>query len=544
MRRVHPAETVAHLWANRAQDDARNPHGNFFFNGPALYSYGSHYVVAYHMPEQYGRVILANSRSYSNTTSKHQTLAARAYRGHGRVINVPGINSSDIAALERCGCARIIATLESAARSALADAIKPRIRAATVEAHLRIAARLIDDARELAKLDAARKELDKDSRKASARIVKHWPADVAGMTREEAQELARKINTDEFRKRAEGYAARAESGAKRAAEYSDALARANVYRDARSLYESAAEQFNNAGEKAKARAALKRAKECAESMRLADIKHEAQEKAKALEIAQRMADAPTLRECCDMAPHYAKPRWHADGSLRDGSQMLQHFGVIFKLARDAMGESVAMKLEARRDELNELENARYLYAARGSILESIDTMRNHSRTASTRAEIIATSQGWARVVREIERVCERYSNPESIAGILPTIAEEVKQAKERAEAAEAGRADEWRAGGRDSFELPCGSAALRIMGDAIQTSRGASVPLSVAPFVWRAVNECRANNTPHEFGNDAPALGSFRLTRIDAAGSITVGCHFISFDELRRIARALGYANA
>lgn len=46
-RQVWPREQVAHLWANASQDSARDPSGNMFFNGPALYSYGSHYVIGY-----------------------------------------------------------------------------------------------------------------------------------------------------------------------------------------------------------------------------------------------------------------------------------------------------------------------------------------------------------------------------------------------------------------------------------------------------------------------------------------------------------------
>ena len=52
---VFKPDMVAHLWANRSLDHARVAHGNFWFTGPALYSYGNHYVVGFHMPKAYDR---------------------------------------------------------------------------------------------------------------------------------------------------------------------------------------------------------------------------------------------------------------------------------------------------------------------------------------------------------------------------------------------------------------------------------------------------------------------------------------------------------
>lgn len=40
-KQVFPRNTVAQLWAHKAQDQARDPSGNFYFTGPTIYSYGS-----------------------------------------------------------------------------------------------------------------------------------------------------------------------------------------------------------------------------------------------------------------------------------------------------------------------------------------------------------------------------------------------------------------------------------------------------------------------------------------------------------------------
>lgn len=78
-RQVHPGSMVAHLWANASQDSARTNNGNFYFTGPRLYSYGSHFVVGLHLP--FDGPTLLNADSYSISTSGHQSDARRAVSG-------------------------------------------------------------------------------------------------------------------------------------------------------------------------------------------------------------------------------------------------------------------------------------------------------------------------------------------------------------------------------------------------------------------------------------------------------------------------------
>ena len=55
MKTVFDRDMVAHLWANKSQDTARVSSGNFWFTGATLYSYGSHFVCAHHLPTEYNR---------------------------------------------------------------------------------------------------------------------------------------------------------------------------------------------------------------------------------------------------------------------------------------------------------------------------------------------------------------------------------------------------------------------------------------------------------------------------------------------------------
>ena len=84
--------------------------------------------------------------------------------------------------------------------------------------------------------------------------------------------------------------------------------------------------------------------------------------------------------------------------------------------------------------------------------------------------------------------------------------------------------------------------ALRISqdGDAIETSHGASIPALCAPMLWRRVQQVRARSLPLDAPDFAVKLGHYSLTRINADGSIVVGCHAIAYSELEGIAQAIG----
>ena len=116
-------------------------------------------------------------------------------------------------------------------------------------------------------------------------------------------------------------------------------------------------------------------------------------------------------------------------------------------------------------------------------------------------------------------------------------AEQVKAAKRLVELQE--ELATWRAGGvgYGLYSIP---VALRIKGDAIETSHGARIPLAEAPRLWTLVERARGGERDYDVGQ---AVGHYRLTKIRRDGSIVVGCHDISYDELRGIARQLGYIN-
>jgi hypothetical protein len=82
MRKVHPTDMVAHLWAHQTQSEARNAQGNFYFNGDTIWSYGSHFPIARHV----GKVVLFTTRTYSSTTAGQCSAVRQAITGVKPII--------------------------------------------------------------------------------------------------------------------------------------------------------------------------------------------------------------------------------------------------------------------------------------------------------------------------------------------------------------------------------------------------------------------------------------------------------------------------
>ena len=85
MRKVVTPSEVAHLWAHKSQSEATTQGRNFYFYNYQIYSYGSHFVIACH---GHDNKVLFTTRSYSNTTAKHISVARSAV-SHKDIIFCP-----------------------------------------------------------------------------------------------------------------------------------------------------------------------------------------------------------------------------------------------------------------------------------------------------------------------------------------------------------------------------------------------------------------------------------------------------------------------
>ena len=81
MKQVFNTNEVAHVWASQQQQSGRNSHGNFYFTGPTIYSYGGHFPIA----TICGNDVFFTMRSYSNTTANHISKARGAI-SHKNII--------------------------------------------------------------------------------------------------------------------------------------------------------------------------------------------------------------------------------------------------------------------------------------------------------------------------------------------------------------------------------------------------------------------------------------------------------------------------
>lgn len=75
----------------------------------------------------------------------------------------------------------------------------------------------------------------------------------------------------------------------------------------------------------------------------------------------------------------------------------------------------------------------------------------------------------------------------------------------------------------------------------VETSKGAEIPAEDARKLWPFIQRVTKGKKDYEVGMP---LGSYNLTQIRRDGSIVVGCHNISFDEIELMAKALGLLNA
>ena len=91
MSKRYPGREVAHVWNSQTQEEGQNNNGQFYFIGRRLYSYGSHYLVGFIMPD--GSVLM-NDSSYSITTSKHKSFAANATHNRRRYY-APNLTALD-----------------------------------------------------------------------------------------------------------------------------------------------------------------------------------------------------------------------------------------------------------------------------------------------------------------------------------------------------------------------------------------------------------------------------------------------------------------
>jgi hypothetical protein len=206
--------------------------------------------------------------------------------------------------------------------------------------------------------------------------------------------------------------------------------------------------------------------------------------------------------------------------------------------------------------LRHIENC--YYEARQRLLKSrdrqewaLDSLRQSYATRVQFALAFELDYTARDVDSDIAEIRARWTRLESARNDPSYIAKRERE-RERKEAREIAKASEqiekWRNGEsavldsrgrhyRYNSGLP---VLLRVQGDNVETSRGASIPVAHAKRAWPHIKNCRANATAWQRNGHAIHVGHFQFDSIDIEGNVKAGCHFIRFDEMERLAVTLG----
>jgi hypothetical protein len=70
--------TIAHFWANKTQNEARNSIGSLYYHYDTIYSYRDNFAIGKHVERNGQNKVLITLRTYSNTTAKHINVVRNA----------------------------------------------------------------------------------------------------------------------------------------------------------------------------------------------------------------------------------------------------------------------------------------------------------------------------------------------------------------------------------------------------------------------------------------------------------------------------------
>jgi hypothetical protein len=527
MKRVHSPDMVAHIWANKGQDDARNAGGNFYFTGPVLYSYGSHFVIAAHLEN--GR-ILWNDASYSNSTARHKSHAWRALsrtQSENR-LHVPALNYDqfrDLQRLQDSGNGRTLPQLAQHCADGIIDAVsamaKQRYGAGPMMAAFRQCQSLQKTADQLCAYVTKGK-------RAPAWPVPRLPDELPA--REEMPAFIRSIAKSRMITCHAGAIAESRRLLDALARIVDAGPDAGwQIQNIRGTVDSIGRKLTNADTWHVSAHARKSAAVRKLRAELAAIEPAALALVDQWQTLQARAEIRMLSR--DIAKHMQSRRGaHAMSRSRRDS------GYFANKLRDAVrnlpeSERAAHALMLARVErcnawdfaCNALGSARSAIDVADSygIAHPGDSLRHYTDAANHAARCPQHPAFMRRHGAEVLR--------------LANLAHERAEALRAALAAKHARAvDDWKAGVIARLPYEAGTFA-RIDGAQVVTSRGAIVPITHACRLARIARRVIAAGGKAWPDGSGPMVGQFRVHSIGADGSAVIGCHEFDAAEGTRL---------
>jgi hypothetical protein len=493
-RMVFSNGMVAHLWAQQSQSFGRSNNGNFYFEGSTIYSYGSHFPIATFTDLRVGdkRVVLFTEDSYSPTTFGHCGDARHAL--HGRddvvVIPVPSLPHVYLSAPSGKLPADVLDSIREVLIERIASAEEGFERARDQQWSTDYYTRELAEAR--------------DTYAAFARAFKYrrrLPADCRvylAAKAERAQQARFKERVDGARRVAKhvpDYRAAPDSETWKIPAVGE-LSSGQAYEKIGAL-ERYLSQLNtarhwlgrgHAGREVKARVARGR-KVIAERL---EQWRELHESTKAYEHKERLlSTAATIRE-------------HAAGTLPESEKWRM---------RDLL-ESPAWQL------------------VRGASREI-----GHGMIDTLLAELAALGPEQVPGYSEVSAwLCRRASEALLLDSFPKPHAPSWSYERNRDKRSHEERVAAWLAGENVAGLYSDNPTLLRRRGKKLETSRGGSAPFSEAVVIYRAATTCRAAGRAWRRNGERMRVGHFELDAIDSHGNVRIGCHFIGYDEMARLA--------
>lgn len=538
-------DMVAHVWAQRTQTFGKSGNGNFYFEGDALHSYGSHFLCAYLLEVAPGEVTsgdvlaLHTTESRSVTTSGHCSTARSASR------HLPCAWIPELTALRD-----ILPTLASYAGKAR---------------QLAKIAKTGDGWKEKRAQETVRKWLDSFELSTES-DYRHWSGYVDGVA---IICRAAAISESEVARIQSKRAKRleAERAARDRAEVERNLIYAKTFADMsdsefRALWPNDGDRTWESGDGSKPyelqrsltlATQLHKAARAASSKGWTRIAGEVRRKEKLLRAhiagrnsrivaARRKAKAQEIRN------------WRAGTGKRPQSYYFETFPAIYRAL------SRAERLERREAIAASFERWQAGMGSRPSLLDfepgTPEALAIADSVRSDRRAFEARARAWLANPEALSTACPAMASdshyarlPEDSAGRSPldVLQDELRAERaaraQREESAEAARRRaDWLAGVPNGWhgDDGAGGAMMRIRGDVLETSQGASVPLAHAVKVFRFVKACREAGKPWKRNGAAIRVGHFQVDSIDTAGNFRAGCHSFNWHELERVAKLAG----
>ena len=496
MATVFSNDMTAHVWAQQSQESGQSYKGSIYFHGPALYSYGSHYLAGFVLPS--GTAFI-NRESRSNATSKH-TGSAMGAVGYARGYWIPDLTilGQHLRALHD---GRVTDSTRQAVRSWAADHVMGHGEAVRVVLSEFRMARSFDkierDATAAAKREAKREA--KAEREAMRTAVREYAAltgdGYAKALRRRIGDIRHTYSVTAFGK-AEGLKLLRALKFANANDYQKRTC--DRLRDHRRVLADIDANFESIHSRASNRRDTKKiipaAKHCREA------------------LAGRVAfDTETIREALGYDPSpfgVGRHSEHAD-SAEDGRELALIYSVY--IANRA------------------LECARIGPALRRRLKFAVST--------------------WSPDAEALQEARYKRSDERRAANCYMS---EVKRAE-----VEAKRHADWLAGARVSPPYNAtdagGGVLIRAMavqrdesgavtGGRLETSQRAHVPLVDAIAAYRRVTACRKAGRSWERNGERFRVAEFQIDRVEASGNFKAGCHNFTWETINALAVTLGVA--